>query len=166
MEGDKFYQKGTLTGSDGTVLALDEVWQKVKVDKLNAGNQGIGTWEQLSTSQTLPDGIKESSTNATATRFQVVSPTHWIRINHKDDIFESAMGGTYTQEGNKIYPNLDFSSLPIDKSLKYEITQSLKGDKLYHNGIVKDGSGSQVVQFEDIFQKVGTRKLARATPKE
>lgn len=166
VEGDKFYQKGTLTASDGTVLAIDEVWQKVKVDRPNTSNQGLGAWEQLSSSYTLPDGTKGADTNANATRFQVISPTHWIRINHRDDVFESAMGGTYTLVGNTVYPNLDFSSLPIDKNLKYEIAQSLKEDKLYQKGIAKDGSGRQVVQFEDIFQKAGNKKLARANPKK
>lgn len=163
VEGDKFYQKGSITFGDGTVYPIDEVWQKVKVGKANAGNKGLGTWDQLSSSYTMADGTKESHTNATATRYQVVTPTHWIRISHRDNKFENVMGGTYTVKGNQVYPNIDFASFPIDKNVRYEITQEVKGDKMYWTGVGKDGSGKQVAQFEDVFQKLGNKKLARVT---
>ncbi|WP_460921075.1 hypothetical protein [Pontibacter brevis] len=76
VDGDKLYQKGAITFSDGTVYPIDEVWQKVKVNYAFAGNKGLGAWDQLSSSYTMADGTKESHTNATATRYQIVTPTH------------------------------------------------------------------------------------------
>lgn len=166
VQDKKFYQKGTLTFADGTVYPIDEVWQKVESNSPGNSNKGlgVGTWNQLSSTYTVEDGRKESHTNATATRFQVVSPTHWVRISHRDNKFENAMGGTYTTQGDKFYPALDFASYTIDKGMKVEVTQKLKGDKLYWSGVGKDANGKQVIQFDDVFQKVNNKKMARVTP--
>ncbi|GAB3529544.1 hypothetical protein GCM10027443_09080 [Pontibacter brevis] len=73
------------------------------------------------------------------------------------------MGGTYTVQGDKVYPNFDFASFPVDDNVKYEITQKVKGDKMYWTGTGRDKSGKQVMQFDDVFQKLGNSKLARVT---
>ncbi|MDQ3292410.1 MAG: hypothetical protein M3Q05_14070 [Bacteroidota bacterium] len=154
VDGDKFYMKGTLTLADGSKMAVDEVWQKVKPEKSFATNPSIGTWNQLSSSYTLADGKKDSHTNATATRFQVITPTHWIRISHRNKKFEEAMFGTYTMQGNKIYPKLEYASFPFNKSDKAEITQRVENNKLYWDGTIKDATGKTTLTFSDVFQKV------------
>ncbi|MDQ4140080.1 MAG: hypothetical protein M3142_06110 [Bacteroidota bacterium] len=154
VDGDKFYQKGTLILGDGTKVPIDEIWQKVKLEKSFATNPSIGTWNQLSSSYTMADGKKDSHTNATATRFQVITPTHWIRISHRNKKFENAMCGTYTMQGNKIYPKLEFASFPINKGDKVEITQRVENNKLYWDGTIKDANGKTTLTFSDVFQKV------------
>ncbi|QMU28052.1 hypothetical protein [Adhaeribacter radiodurans] len=164
VSGDKFYQKGTLILGDGTRIPIDEVWQKVKSEKSFAANPSIGTWNQLSSSYTMADGTKDSHTNATATRFQVITPTHWIRISHRDKKFENAMMGTYTMQGNKMYPKFEYASFPINKIDKAEIIQRVENNKLYWEGTIKDATGKTISTFSDVFEKVtGKTNKAVAT---
>jgi hypothetical protein len=154
VTGDKFFMKGPLTLGDGTVIPIDEVWQKVNAVKSYPKNPALGTWNQLSSSYTMADGKHESLTNATATRFEIITPTHWIRISHRDNKFEDAFGGTYSLEGNKMISVMDFASFPIDKNGKAEIAQKVTGDKAYFNGTLKGGDGKMILTFKDVFQKV------------
>ncbi len=166
VEGDRLFQKGNLTLADGTVMPIDEVWHKVKSDYAYNDHPGVGVWDQLSSTYTTADGKTESHTSPTVTRHQVVTPTHWLRISHRDNKFESAMGGTYTAEGNKIYPNVHFASFPINKQERIEISQWLEGGKLHCVGKVKDAQGNQTLHFEDVFQKAGANKTAKASTKK
>lgn len=153
VEGNKFYQKGILTLADGTQVPIDEVWQKVKSAKPNANNQA-GTWEQLSSTTIMADGRKTSLTTATATRFHVATPTHWMRISHRNNKFEQAMGGTYTTEGNKLYPRIEYASFPVNKSAKIEITNRFAGNKMYWNGFMQDADGKTLFTFQEVFQRI------------
>ena len=67
------------------------------------------------------------------------------------------MGGTYTMQGNKIYPNLEYASFPMNKGDKVEITQRVEGDKMYWNGTMKDAARKNILTFEDVFHKVYTK---------
>jgi hypothetical protein len=166
VAGDKFYMKGPLTLGDGTVIPLDEVWQKVSSANAYPKNPGVGTWNQLSSSYTGEDGKKESHTNATATRFEVISPTHWMRISHRDNKFENAMGGSYTMDGEKMILQLDFASFPFEKESKAELTQQVKGDKRYVHGMIRRADGKTGMSWDDVFQKAEgksqtTKKMAK-----
>jgi hypothetical protein len=157
VSGKQFHQKGTLTTADGTVVPIDEVWQKTSAAQTYPKNPSIGTWNQLSSSYTGADGKKQSHTNATATRFEVITPTHWMRISHRDNKFENAFGGTYTLEGNKVHAHLNFASFPIDQNEKVEITQKVSGDKLYLNGFIMGADGKTTLRFADVFEKVNAK---------
>ncbi|CAN5618052.1 hypothetical protein BH23BAC1_BH23BAC1_04310 [soil metagenome] len=152
--GDKFYQKGSLILADGTVYPIDEVWNKVKTPNSYDNNPSVGTWDQLSSHYTMANGTTDSHTNATATRFQIITPTHWMRISHRDNKFENFMGGTYNIYGNKVYPNFEFISYPTVNFRNLEIDQRVEGDKMYWNGFAKSLDGEETFSFEDEFQLV------------
>lgn len=122
-------------------------------------NPANGAWDQLSSSYTLADGKKESHTRETATRFHIITPTHWMRISHRNSKFENAMGGTYTMQGNKVYPSVEFASCPIIPGGKYELTERVDGDRLYVSGVSLLKNGSQFI-WDDVFQKVSRITLS------
>jgi hypothetical protein len=153
IEGDKFYQKGTLILSDGSVVPIDEVWQKVSTPKSNPNYQAIGAWNLVSSSYTGEDGKNETHSNATYTRFEIITPTHWMRISHRDHVFESAMGGTYTSEDNKAFLKVDFASFPVNKIEKIEATDKVSRDKRNSTGIIAGPSGKKIAVFEDVYKK-------------
>src|SRR5690606_5841570 len=115
-------------------------------------NPALGAWNQLSSSGTSSDGSDWAHSNATHTRFQLISPTHWIRTSAIDKKFENLMGGSYVLEGNKMIVKLDFASFPLDDNVA-EVTQRVEGNKLYWSGIIKDNEGNEVMTFEDEFEK-------------
>jgi hypothetical protein len=159
----KFHQKGTLTLGDGTVVPIDEVWQKVSAPQSYPNNPGIGTWNQLSSTYSGADGKEESHTKTTATRFEIITPTHWMRISHRDNKFENAFGGTYTLEGNKMILDPGFSSVPFPKTNKVEITNKVTGDKRYVHGTTTGADGKKVMTWDDAFQKEnGKPQMAKA----
>jgi len=131
IEGDKFTQAGTLIQ-----------------------NPAIGAWSQLSSSYTNLDGSKESHTNATTTRFHIITPTHWMRISHRDKKFEHVMGGTYTMKDGKTYPNLLYQSGPLAFSnlSTAEMSEQVKNDKLYVKGLMTGPDGKKFT-WEDVFER-------------
>ncbi|HSI76060.1 MAG TPA: hypothetical protein VK957_09195 [Lunatimonas sp.] len=152
VEGDKFYQTGNFIISDTSQVPINHVFVRIKTNKSAPDNPALGAWNQLSSSGTSSDGNKWSHTNASHTRFQLITPTHWIRTSAIDKTFESIMGGSYTVTGNKMTGKLEFASFPLDGSAA-EITQRVEGNKLYWSGIIKDKEGKQVMTFEDVFEK-------------
>lgn len=81
---------------------------------MNKENHGphVGTWNQLSSSFAMADGTKGSHTNATHIHYQIITPTHWMRIILHNNQFKNAFGGTYTMEGDKIIATVDNGSAP------------------------------------------------------
>lgn len=160
LEGDTFIQAGTITYPDGKVATLDAlVFQKVK-EKGFADNPAIGTWNQLS-SKGVDESGKQlwSHTNATHIRFQIISPTHWMRIELQEDEFENAMVATYIMRGDKMYPN--FEMAPSHVTTDITITQRVEGDKLYWSAIAEGADG--IIQVEDVFEKVTTTTAKAAS---
>jgi hypothetical protein len=153
VDGDKFFQKGLLTFEDGSVIHINEVWQKVKTPNSYDNNPSVGVWDQLSSTYTMADGSKETHTNPTVTRFQIITPTHWMRISHRNNKFRNFMGGTYNTYGNKLYPNFEFISNPSEQYRDVVIDQKVDGDKLSWNGYVTIPNG-ETLAFEDVFQQV------------
>ncbi len=156
MDGNTWYHKGTFTSGDGTVASLDEVWKKLSTGSSYDNNPSIGVWDQLNSTFSLADGTKETHTNATATRFQIITPTHWVRMSHRDGQFEHFMGGTYKYDGNKMYPNFEYSSLPDNEFSEVVIEQKVNGDKMYWNGYVINKENERFT-FEDEFQQVNPK---------
>lgn len=115
LEGDKFIQAGTYTTADGKVATLGEIVFK-KVKETTTSNPAIGTWNQLSSSGKDAEGKNWSHTNATHIRLQTITPTHWMRINYKDNKFENAMGGTYRMEGTRCILTLKCSLFQHQKA--------------------------------------------------
>lgn len=153
IDGNTLYQKGTLTTGESTVVPIDEIWKKVMTNNSYKKNPSVGVWDQLNSSYTLPDGTKDSHTNATATRFQIITPTHWMRISHRDGNFENFMGGSYKFDGKKMYPNFEYSSFPDDEFREVVIEQKVKGNKKYWKGYAIS-KNNETFTFEDEFRQV------------
>lgn len=159
LDGNTFIQAGTVITPEGKTATIDELVFK-KVKETNAPTHpAIGTWNQLSSSGTGTDGQKWSHTNATHIRFQIITPSHWMRISYKDNKFENAMGGTYHIEGNKVHPGFEMASFPAEE-FTAEITQRVEGNKLYWSGMVTDAKGKMT--FDDVFERVGTKAAKTA----
>ncbi len=150
---DQFRQYGVLTLGDGTSYDINETYTRVKADQEYNGAH-VGTWNQLSSSFTTEDGTKGSHTNATHIRYQIITPTHWMRISMANGQFENAFGGIYTMEGDKISSTVDFGSMPGIKGTTVEITQRIDGNKMYWSGKGKSANGSGTFQFNDVFERV------------
>jgi hypothetical protein len=163
VEGDKFIRQGVIIQPDGKKMTIDElVFQRVD-DKNAPKNPGIGTWNQLSSSGQGANGEKWSHTNATHIRFQLVSPTHWMRMSFQNNVFENAMGGTYHIKGNKVHPTFQLVSSPMDVN-SAEVIQRVEGNKLYWSGTVKDIYG-KTSTFEDVFEKAPVKTSKTASVK-
>jgi hypothetical protein len=163
MENDKFYQKGTVTLADGTVIPIDEVWRKVRPAQSYPNNPAIGAWNQLSSSYTDEHGQQASHTHEKVTRFEIITPSHWMRIGHWDKKFDGAFGGTYTLTGNKMIAKINFSSFPGDKKEVAVLTQKVSGDKRYTQGVLHLPNG-KTMTWEDVFHKDnGKIQMAKST---
>jgi hypothetical protein len=156
VQGDTFIQTGTLIMADGTQAPINHHFSRVKTDHAYNGPH-VGTWKQLSSSYTDANGTKGSHTNATHIRYQIITPTHWMRISMANNQFENAFGGTYVLYGDKVIGNIDYASFP-SKGVVATWTERVEGNKLYASGVANDPTGKQLVQFEDVFERVDTKK--------
>ncbi len=166
VKGDKFIRQGAIILPDGKKITVDELtFQKVKVDHVYPAHAGIGSWYQTATSWQSASGEKGVHSSATHTKFQIMTPSHWMRITHKKDgTFEHAMGGTYTMQGDKLSMSIIQASDPKIIGYVVQVTQRAKGNKLYwKEGIAKDATGKQVLTFEDTFQKADAKSPKTAS---
>ena len=116
LEGDIFTQSGTIVRPDKKTVVLEAlIFQRVKDVKPHKKNPGIGTWNQLSGHYTTTDGKTNSSFDESDTRLLIVTPTHWMRMDHKNKEFQGALYGTYTLNGDSVLAHLDYSTYPIKK---------------------------------------------------
>jgi hypothetical protein len=155
--GDKFIRQGAIILPDGKKIRVDELtFQKVKSDHASPAHAGIGAWYQTATSWQSANGEKGAHSSTTHTKFQIMTPTHWMRVTHKrDGTFENAMGGTYTMQDEKLSMKVTQASDPKIVGYVVQVTQHAKWNKLYwKQGTVQDASGKQVLSFQDTFQKV------------
>jgi hypothetical protein len=141
-----------VTLGDGRIIPIDEVWQKVTDAKTNTGFPAIGTWDRLSYTTTGADGKKRSYTKPAATCFEIITPSHWMRLSYRNNKFERASGGTYTVQGDKVYPKVDFASSQINKNEKIEVTVVVSGP-----------GGKKVATVEEVLVKVNAKPQVQTT---
>jgi hypothetical protein len=156
VEGDKYTQAGTIELPGGDKIIVDElVFQRVKA-VANPKNKSIGVWDQLSSKYKNFDGVEGSHTNATAIRFEIITPTHWMRMNRRDGKFEGADFGTYREEGKKVFRDLHISSGDTGywKNFKFDIEQEVKGDQRFVKGIATTSDGKSTLTWSDVFQRI------------
>jgi hypothetical protein len=152
-----FLQKGTVTLANGKIIPIDEVWQKVTDAKPNPNFPAIGTWNRLSMATTTAAGKKESRTSAAAPCFEIITPTHWMRISHRNNKFERAAGGTYTTAGDKAFPKVEFASSPVNKKEKMVATQKVTGDKRYSTVVISGPDGKKIATVVEVLEKVNAK---------
>ncbi|HTE31906.1 MAG TPA: hypothetical protein VK666_16105 [Chryseolinea sp.] len=152
VDGDVFTQSGSITRPDGKKIILDALkFRRVKSTHKYPNNPAVGTWSQVSSTFTQFDGTKGSHTNATATRLQIITPTHWMRVSHMDSKFEGAMGGSYTMEQGKTLPNAEYAS--TKNSGKVELTENVEGDKMVVKGKLTSSDG-KTMTWDDVFERL------------
>ncbi len=150
---DSFIQKGDITLPNGTTVSVNEHFARVKSNKQYNG-QYVGTWNLLSSTETDQNGNKQFHTNAHYNCYQIVTPTHWMRIYFANGRFARAMEGTYTANGNALIAKVEHASFPTSGAMLVKVTLRFEGNKMYETGTVKNGNGKQISQFEDVFERV------------
>jgi hypothetical protein len=155
IEGDKFIQSGTVTRPDGKKIVLEElIFRRINTAQSYPNNPSNGTWKLLSSNYTTADGKSHSDTNENVIALQIITPTHWMYVSSRDKKFEHAMGGSYTKQGKKYLPNLDFASFP--KKLwgtRTEMTEELQGNRLELKGVSVFDDGKKFT-WTDVFERV------------
>ncbi|MDO1450787.1 hypothetical protein Q0590_31225 [Rhodocytophaga aerolata] len=161
VEGDKFYQKGSVTLADGTINRINNSFTKVKLPAQN--NPATGTWNQLTSSGVDAKGEKWSHTSATHIRYMTISPTHYIIIRQKDKQFEDVLAGSYRMEGDNFIPNWEFVSNPVTDDIKIKIIQRIQAGKLLWDGMMVDKEGTHT--WHDVYEKVNGKPAKTASTK-
>ena len=153
LEGDIFTQSGTIVRPDGKPIVLEAlIFRRVVNAPENKNNPAIGSWKQVSGYYTTSDGKRNSSFHTSDKRFLIVTPTHWMRMDHKNGKFAGVAYGTYRHDRDTISTVLDFSSYPIKKGTIEKFAQQVKGNQIHitSEGVTPQGERAT---FHDIFEK-------------
>ena len=157
IKGNQLIQEGTITGADGKKSVIAElVYKRVSGSSSNSKNRIVGTWNQLSSEFTLFDGTKGSHTSPAVARFEIFTPTHWMRIANRDNKFENATICTYTVQNEKIKLTVISSSSSTLNNNQIELTYRVDGNKLYVKGTATNPEGKKLV-WSDVFERVGSK---------
>jgi hypothetical protein len=152
LKGDIFTQSGTIVRPDGKKVVLEAlVFRRVKVIKPQK-NPAEGSWNQISSSFTTRDGVVHSTFGQSDKGMLIVTPTHWMRMDHKNKKFAGALFGTYTLKGNTVVAYTDFSTYPFKKGEPVEFTQKVQGNKVDITGKGMTSDGEEAM-FSDTFEK-------------
>lgn len=154
LEGDLFTQSGTIVRPDGRKVILEElIFKRVTNVKSVSDNPAIGTWRQVSGNYDTAEGKKVSSFGESDEGLLLVTPTHWMRMDHRNQKFESALYGTYTMDGDTVENNIVYSSYPLKKSDRFISTRTINGNKIQvvSTRMMPEGKPGT---FYDTFEKV------------
>lgn len=154
LEGDLFTQSGTIVRPDGKEVVLEELIFKRANDVKSAGeNPAIGTWKQMSGNYTTAEGKKIPSFGKSDQGLLLVTPTHWMRMDHRNQKFDGVLYGTYTLDDNAIVNNIVYSSYPSKKSDRFSSMKKVNGKKLQVVSTRMTLEGKPGT-FYDTFEKV------------
>ena len=154
LEGDIFTQSGTIIRPDGKSILLEAlIFKRATHAKKNGRNPAIGTWSQLTDQYTTSDGTTNSTFDKADKRMLIVTPTHWMRMDHKNDKFDGIFYGTYSTRGNEIATSLDFSNRPFKRGTVNKFTQKVNDNQLHitSTGTSPDGKPAT---FSGVWQKM------------
>lgn len=157
LEGDKFYQKGSVTFADGRVQPVNNEFSKVNLPAQDL--QRIrGAWQMVSFKSESKE--EETTDNTKMKLIRLISPTHWMDIAQRvDGKFSYASGGIYTTKAGKIIAHSQMGSMPVDPKERIEGTTQIAGDKITFTGIHYEADGSSH-KFTDVFQKASSKTTA------
>jgi hypothetical protein len=154
LDGDIFTQSGTIRRPDGKTVVLEAlIFRRVKNVKPQPENAAIGTWNQLSASYTTSDGKTTSTFNAPDKRMLVVTPTHWMRIDHKNKKFDGVHYGTYSVQDGVIDARTTFSTHAAQIGAHETFTQKAEGNKLFTTATSTSPDGKPAT-YQDILEAV------------
>lgn len=153
LEGDIFTQSGTIVRPDGKKVTLEAlVFRRVTNVNPQSENPAIGTWRQVTSSYGAADGKKRSLFNAGDTRMLVVTPTHWMRMDHRNNKFDGVLYGTYSHKGNDVTSITLFSTHPFRKGEQHTFMQTMDGNQLHMNYSGKSPEGEPATFF-DVYER-------------
>jgi hypothetical protein len=149
ITGDKMRQTGEIISQDGTIVKLDETWERIKLPPQSGKH--VGTWMLTSQVVTNPKGEKTTTDMAKLRQVKTISPTHWMLIAENTETVKkklvNAIGGSYTLKGNKYV-----ESLESYEDVKTNYTLRVKGDKLYMVGTLVNEDGEKFV-YDEVYQR-------------
>jgi hypothetical protein len=151
VDGDTYYQEGTLTLPDGQKMQLNERYERVK-EPNNQDAKIVGAWERIS-SYYMKDGKKVTDPE---NELMLITPSHYMWVTKKEGKSTDAMVGTYKMEGNKIIPNPILANAPIVKDDKIEIAITHRGDQMTTIGTVTN-NGEKKLEWTTVFKKVNAK---------
>ena len=158
LEGDLFTQSGTIVRPDGKEVVLEELIFKKVTDITSASEHpAIGTWQQISGDYSTAEGKKTPSFGKSDKGLLLVTPTHWMRMDHRNQKFEGVLYGTYTVDGDNLVNNIVYSSYPFKKSDRFSSMKKVNGKKLQFVSTHMTLEGKPET-FHDIFEKVNKRQ--------
>lgn len=154
LEGDVFTQSGTIVRPDGKRVVLEALkFRRVKDVKPQPNNPSIGSWSQVAAHYTAADGKDNPTFSDTDKRFLVVTPTHWMRMDHKNKKFAGVLYGTYMMTGGEhLSTKVNFSSYPGQTGALHKFSQKLKGNRIHFTAAGKTPDGKPAT-YHDEFEK-------------
>lgn len=154
LEGDRFTQSGTIVRPDGKEVVLEELIFKRVTDIQSPGeNPAVGTWKQIAGTHTSAEGKKNPSFGKSDQGLLLVTPTHWMRMNHRNQKFEGVLYGTYTSDGDTVVKNIVYASDPVKRNDRFSSMKKLNGKKLEIISTRMTLEGKPET-FYDTFEKV------------
>lgn len=131
LDGDLFTQSGTIIRPDGKKVVLEELIFKRVTDVESASkNPVIGTWKQISGNHTTAEGNKSSSFGKSDEGILLVTPTHWMRMDHRNQKFQGVLYGTHTVDGVNVVSNIVYSSYPMKESDRFSSMKKVNSKKV------------------------------------
>jgi hypothetical protein len=154
LRDGNFIQSGTIVRPDGKVITLEElIFRKVENAKAEPKNPAIGAWLQESGFYEEPGKKKAPTFASSDARLLLVTPSHWMRMDLKNNKFHQALYGTYSLSGDQIETTIDYASSPyFKKGSTRNFSQKVKGSTVYtvRKEVTTDG---KTATFEDAYKK-------------
>jgi len=153
LKGDLFTQSGTIVRPDGKTVVLEElIFKRVTDIKSARENPVIGTWKQISGNYATA-GKETPSFGKSDEGLLLVNPTHWMRMDHRNQKFEGVMYGTYTLDGDNVVKNIVYSSYPLKKSDRFSSMKKVNRNRVQVVSTRMTLEGKPET-FYDTFEKV------------
>ncbi|MGV3585954.1 MAG: hypothetical protein ACO1OF_03035 [Adhaeribacter sp.] len=158
VEGDKFYMEGSLILDDGRKMILNEVYKKVP-GVVNTNKSIVGTWDLISSYHM--EGASKVMGETGIKQIQIITPTHFMNAEIKEQKLDKIMLGSYTTANNKTLPKIILATMPIDPNLKIEVINQVQGDKLISTGLATWSNGGKS-EWGNTFQKLSPKSSKEA----
>ena len=149
---------------DGKTVVLEAlVFKRLPDVKPQHQNPAIGAWTHRSAHYTTANSNEQPVTTANsneqpvpapgARRFLLITPTHWMRMDHNNEKFESVSYGTYLYKQDSVVSTLLYASFPHKSGEMHRFRQRVDGGKveLISTGLSPRG---EPATFYDILEKL------------
>lgn len=154
LDGDLFTQSGTIIRPDGKKVVLEElIFKRVTDIESASANPAIGTWKQISGNHITAEGTKNSSFGKSDEGLLLVTPTHWMRMDHRNQKFAGVLYGTYTQDGDTVVNNIVYSTYPLKDNDRFSSMTKINGKKVQVVSTRVSLEGKPET-FYDIFERI------------